>query len=153
MSDTCALCLQEMMDPRVLGCLHTFCYNCVAYNQRGPSVHCPQCFFVTECEASAVPKDLALDAIVRSAKGLRSCSNCAVNDATAFCNECCASICEPCNKTIHNNNLLRHHRVKNLHGSKLPTSMDFCAIHRDEVSIFCATCRRWVCRECVASGR
>eukprot|EP00760_Papus_ankaliazontas_P036151 PhM_4_TR8225/c0_g1_i1/m.5822 len=147
----CTLCNQDMTDPRVLGCLHTFCFNCVSYHQRGATVHCPQCRYVTECEAAVLPKDLALDSMIKLQKGLKSCVNCSRSDAVVFCQDCGAPLCDSCSRTIHSNAVLRHHRIRNLHVAKQPTPMDYCPSHREEVSVFCVTCRRWICRECLTS--
>eukprot|EP00741_Cyanophora_paradoxa_P004221 tig00000789_g4099.t1 len=44
---TCAVCLDFFSDPRILGCSHTFCLNCLTPILDGRRVKCPTCRVVT----------------------------------------------------------------------------------------------------------
>ena len=42
----CSVCLEQLKDPKVLPCLHSFCHDCIvklARNGKSKSMACPEC--------------------------------------------------------------------------------------------------------------
>ena len=41
---TCAICLEQFKDPKVLPCLHSFCHECIIKLEHTEnSITCPEC--------------------------------------------------------------------------------------------------------------
>ena len=41
---TCAICLEQLKDPKVLPCLHFYCHECIVkLNKTGINITCPEC--------------------------------------------------------------------------------------------------------------
>ena len=43
---TCSVCLEQLKDPKVLPCLHSFCHDCIvklAKNGKSKNMACPEC--------------------------------------------------------------------------------------------------------------
>ena len=41
---TCAICLEQFKDPKVLPCLHSYCHECIVkLDQTGNKITCPEC--------------------------------------------------------------------------------------------------------------
>ena len=43
---TCSVCLEQLKDPKVLPCLHSFCHDCIvklARNGKSKNMACPEC--------------------------------------------------------------------------------------------------------------
>ena len=47
----CSVCLEQLKDPKVLPCLHSFCHDCIvklAKNGKSKNMACPECRKVVE---------------------------------------------------------------------------------------------------------
>ena len=43
---TCSVCLEQLKDPKVLPCLHSFCHDCIVKlprNRQTKNMACPEC--------------------------------------------------------------------------------------------------------------
>ena len=43
---TCSVCLEQLKDPKVLPCLHSFCHECIvnlAKKAKSNNINCPDC--------------------------------------------------------------------------------------------------------------
>ena len=43
---TCSVCLEQLKDPKVLPCLHSFCHGCIvniAKKEKSNNINCPEC--------------------------------------------------------------------------------------------------------------
>ena len=43
---TCSVCLEQLKDPKVLPCLHSFCHKCIvniAKKGNANNINCPEC--------------------------------------------------------------------------------------------------------------
>ena len=121
---TCQGCSNILVEPRVLSCMHNFCYNCVQgleveQNQEEEAedeepreslagfVRCPACETPTEYPeggAAALPPAFHLIAMLELYKMVRkvqkgdksSCENCKENCAVGYCRHCSQLLCRGC---------------------------------------------------------
>ena len=103
---TCKLCSKFFTDPRLLPCLHSFCFKCLTNKLK----NCPTCkisFGLHEGGLSALPKDLRKQYEVEVAEyGVKiesssdiTCDRCldsSESNATTFCCNCCKFLCSKC---------------------------------------------------------
>ena len=166
---TCQLCSNIFTDPRLLPCMHSFCFKCI----KDETKFCPSCkkpFEIPEQGIQDLPRDLRkqyeVEVIEYAVKiedssevACDRCMDSSENKATVFCGHCCKFLCSKC-KEDH----LRH-REKYKHklisiGTKqedfmslfdsIPHKATHCEIHNDEVlKFFCKTCNKLVCRDCL----
>ena len=165
---TCKLCSNIFTDPRLLPCMHSFCFKCI----KDKTKSCPTCkkpFEIPEHGLKDLPRDLRKQyevevieyAVKIEGSSEVACDRCmdSSDKATVFCGQCCKFLCSKC-KEDH----LRH-REKYKHklvsfGSKqedftslfdsIPHKATNCEIHNDEVlKFFCETCNKLVCRDCL----
>ena len=166
---TCQLCSNIFTDPRLLPCMHSFCFKCI----KDETKSCPSCkkpFEIPEQGLQDLPRDLRkqyeVEVIEYAVKiegssevACDCCMDSSENKATVFCGQCCKFLCSKC-KEDH----LRH-REKYKHklisiGTKqedfaslfdsIPHKATNCEIHNDEVlKFFCETCNKLVCRDCL----
>ena len=48
---TCSLCLEAFTNPKVLPCLHSYCYDCIVNltkSAESNTINCPECQLVVE---------------------------------------------------------------------------------------------------------
>jgi hypothetical protein len=170
---TCSLCQTAVVDPRVLRCLHSFCLTCLMANCSTPNVRCPRCLFMTVIPTmDQLPKNYAVVDFLRRQRGAKSCQNCEVRKAEAYCVQCSSGLCGDCNSHIHRNAIFRGHSVIQLWQDAdttlaitsagkvptgaapalLPTVIDLsvcCSKHPQELlQLFCRTCRFSICKLC-----
>ena len=166
---TCKLCSNIFTDPRLLPCMHSFCFKCI----KDETKSCPTCkkpFEIPEQGIQDLPRDIrkqyevevAEYAVKIESSSEVACDRCidsSENKAAVFCGQCCKFLCSKC-KEDH----LRHrekykHKLISL-GAKqedfmslfdsIPHKATNCKIHNDEVlKFFCETCNKLVCRDCL----
>ena len=172
---TCAICFDHYQDPKILPCLHYFCADCL---QRlaarvGQPVPCPECrreatfddvrdlltpFFVNRM--------IGLHERVEKAEGRAEalCELCKNRGkAEAFCRQCERFVCAGCVKSHENmaDTILRGHVIVKLEQLKVGGARDViaseapprkCPEHDDPLKVFCFTCNRLICRDCIVDG-
>ena len=174
---SCELCSQRFSDPRMLPCLHSFCYNClVKHFDAEKSEHaCPTCqeaFKVPREKLEALPKDLRSSYVAKvaeyedmvSGKSKVRCDRCGNFDDSVqfkFCCTCCKCLCSLCTEDHSRVLETRKHELieigeKKNHDEKsllnsIPRKMISCPVHSDEVlKFYCKTCSLLICRDCMA---
>jgi len=152
----CPICAEELNNPRMLFCIHSFCLACLeqycASKQPGDDVTCPVCRTATE-----IPKD-GLTALTVRMHGKESvssttCEVCSSSDrgvsATVYCVDCSQNLCERCS-IPHKRMRGGSHDVKALealspgyHGARR-----YCGEHQERIRMYCFDCRANVCSTC-----
>ena len=113
----CPICTEMMVDPRVLPCIHTFCFKCLDQlwkdKQPGVKVPCPLCrgdVVIPVDGVSSLPKNFFVEKLVGAQKLSNSenttvmCDNCLANGdqetnesvSEKFCVECKQHLCNKC---------------------------------------------------------
>ena len=176
-SATCQLCSGAFTDPRMLGCLHSFCKDCLKKElekvESQSHLKCPTCkqvFSLTAGGVDSLPKNLRLSFNVEIAEytermestGDIDCDVCADSSsgpAVAFCSQCLEFLCELCAAHHRRARRTAKHTVMTISEKKqenLTVDMkpqDACCSepnHDGEVlKFYCETCQQLVCRDCV----
>ena len=107
-SSSCEFCSQLFSDPRMLPCLHSFCYSCLSKHfQQNLSKHriCPTCketFDLPGGKLYALPKDLhssyvaevvGYEQMIKEESNLQKCDRCSdESDDFKFCCTCCMHV-------------------------------------------------------------
>ena len=172
---TCAICFDHYQDPKILPCLHYFCADCL---QRlaarvGQPVPCPECrreatfddvrdlltpFFVNRM--------IGLHERVEKAEGRAEalCELCkSSGKAEAFCRQCERFVCGDCANTHDKlaSTTFRGHVIVTLEQLKVGGARDVvateapprkCPEHDEPLKVFCFTCNRLICRDCIVDG-
>ena len=175
---TCAICLDDLKDPKMLQCFHVYCKDClqrlVVQDQQGQlSLSCPTCRQSTVLpQATGVSglqsafhvhhlleiKD-ALEKVKEPQKV--KCDKCKTpKPATSYCRVCGEFICATCT-TVHRewDAFAKHeviameqfeNKVKQLDALKKVTI--YCSLHQGkELEIYCETCEELICHNCTVS--
>ena len=173
---TCAICLEDYKDPKLLQCFHVYCKEClerlVLRDQQGLSLRCPSCRRSTLLPPNSISglqpafhvhhwfeiRDALVK--VKKVKGPQKtqCEKCSENDATNFCHDCGQFICRACSKIHRTWAELSTHEVislDRLEGDVTqlvpPTKkVTYCSKHpTKESDLYCETCEELICRDCI----
>ena len=172
---TCAICLDQFNEPKVLPCLHTYCRKCVESlatdkSSEGSSlILCPQCReehalpkggakeFLSPPTFTTLVKLLEVYKADQSGSKAITCEKCRdSNPAIVRCLDCDAYLCELC---------LELHKMKVTSRSHMTMSFDeikesggkcfhrpqSCADHNKELKLYCCTCSKLLCDDCSSS--
>ncbi len=166
---TCKLCSKFFTDPRLLPCLHSFCFKCLTSKTKS----CPTCkkaFKLPEGGLSVLPKDLRKQYEVEVAEyALKietssdiACDRCLDSDesnATTFCCNCCKFLCSKCTQDHTRHRDKHSHKLVELGKERvntktlldsIPHNTASCQLHSDEVlKFYCETCKQLVCIDCI----
>ena len=110
---TCPICLEDFRDPRLLPCVHSFCFRCLQGHckdkNHGDDVLCPLCrkeFQIPDDGLEALPANFFLKDMVeakdlqRKKPGSVSCEACSTDEhgkpAEVYCVDCNQKLCERC---------------------------------------------------------
>lgn len=160
----CNHCSEKMCDPRVLSCLHVFCFKCMetvaSANEASGAVECPKCQQVTAVPPKQLPRDhvltnmLDMSAIASQAVLCTSCK--AQEKAVARCSDCANFLCPNCNTAHQFMRCFEDHHVvafEDLKNSDKVVPIHkpiFCTTHPSEnLKFFCYTCQTPICNECM----
>ena len=169
---SCAVCLEDYTEPKVLACLHVFCKKClerlVIQDAANRIVLCPNCRGTTRLPQDGVSQLQSAFYIhhlfeVRdilqkvSAADKTTCDKCGEGEAKAYCRDCGGFVCELC--------LTMHKKWKDLAGHEISSLEDIekevaalvppkkvvmtCSKHPNEqLKLYCDTCNELICRDC-----
>ena len=171
---TCAICHDRYQDPKILPCLHYFCADCLQRLARvGQPVPCPECrreATFDDVRALLTPffvnRMIGLQERVEKAEGRAEalCELCkSRGKAEAFCRQCALFVCGRCVNTHDNlaSTTFRGHVVVTLEQLSVGGARDVvapealprkCPEHDEPLKVFCFTCNRLICRDCVIDG-
>lgn len=177
----CAICLNQLREPKLLPCLHRCCTDCSQSKLGGPneSFQCPKCNQKFNIPSDGL-KGLKTDSHMKSLLyfiDLKSkfeseeeieCAGCSKKmKRMAYCFKCSDYLCEDCGQFHRKSRILEEHWefVVNLKDVGLSEMMEKgmaciskapkCPIHNDKVSdACCVTCKNIpLCIACVTTGK
>ena len=169
---TCPICQDHFDEPKILPCCHYYCKKCierlvlrVGHNR---AFACPECRSKTVLPQND-PSLLQTAFFVNRMKELHTkmekvegkvealCEQCSGDKATAFCRHCTEFICEECVKVHQKMKAFSGHVVTSLKELKKGKSKEIlmkklppptCAVHDEQMKIYCFDCNRLICRDC-----
>ena len=173
----CAICVADLVDARVLPCVHTFCLKCIEkWSQKentGEKVSCPICrevFEIPEGGITALPKNCFVEKLLDVKKlsttlsrGDVLCDICCddeeksgerVKNATVYCVECRQKMCEQCCGHHQKFRLPGVHKLIELSSELNVDELllkfpEFCDKPMDECTkLYCFDCKETVCMMC-----
>ena len=169
---TCPICHDHFDEPKILPCCHYYCKKCIerlvlrAGHKR--AFACPECRSETVLPQND-PNLLQTAFFVNRMKELHTkmekaegkiealCELCSGDKATAFCRHCTEFICEECVKIHQKIKTFSGHKVTSLEELKKGKSKEIlmkkpppptCAVHDEQMKIYCFDCNRLICRDC-----
>ncbi len=170
---TCKVCRKLYNDPKILVCLHSFCISCLDTLHTDEEVDCLQC---SECNkltniphegkiklpnAFLINRKLEEYAFLQKVSGKveNKCEKCSEKSvkATMYCEGCRKFVCDLC-VSIHkswaefsSHNLLKLSQLRDHYQDYLPDhhSVLSCPAHSKDCNIYCETCKREICHECI----
>ena len=172
---TCAICHGHYQDPKILPCLHYFCADCLQrlVARVGQPVPCPECrreSTFDDVRALLTPffvnRMVGLHERVEKAEGRAEalCELCkSSGKAEAFCRQCERFVCAGCVNTHDNlaSSTFRGHVIVTLEQLKVGGARNVvaseapprkCPEHDEPLKVFCFTCNRLICRDCIVDG-
>lgn len=176
----CSLCQETFRRPKVLSCLHTFCYECLNEHiskDLGTSRHnhftCPSCD--TELQMPAVvtdghfadnlKDDQFMATFVEMKKAIqegKACDICVRQEqnvpATNWCSDCNDALCPACTQvhlhvkvtSSHTMTPLEEMRKQPLEVIMRKKSKVNCDKHGENITLFCVDCKDPLCVQCMA---
>lgn len=173
---TCQVCNKIFTNPKTLPCLHSFCASCLQQEDVSDSerseIRCPECSKIANVKKAAflpnafqILRDIAEYKFVQKIYGnvdnpCEKCTSSSNSKATNFCEGCNRFVCNLC-VTIHRSwSEFSSHKIVRISDLKEnyrkyipdPTVSSICTEHQKDCNLFCETCRKEVCHECIIKG-
>ena len=172
---SCSVCKTTFTNPKILPCLHSFCFHCLngilQTSDRHDIFACPKCRKEVQVPSSGNLKDLPTNFSMNSLLDVLAikechtagvkCANCDKSSRhSSYCFQCCAFWCDEC---IIAHNLIKankEHRVLALKDFEDQDIEDvlkrpaFCQQkhhEKEELKFFCKNCDVAICNLCVAT--
>jgi len=173
----CSICKEVFTDPRVLPCLHTYCFKCIQgwFKEKLPGevVACPMCrqeSTIPEKGLEGLPRNFWVEKMlhIRELTKIEAksflCKTCTyratsetanIDAATTYCLQCQEAFCEACANVHQKQKLSRDHKLLQI-GDKVKLEDLYaqyppanCDKHVDEaLKIYCHDCRLVICMMC-----
>ena len=176
----CGICQETFKRPKVLNCLHTFCYGCLNEHiskEIGPTKHrhfaCPSCDMDIEVPSLAadghyadnIQDDQFMEKLVElknAVKDDKNCDICSRRDenvaAINWCMDCNDALCELCSNmhlhvkvtSSHSLTSLEEMRTMPLEVLMRKKNKIQCSRHEEFITLFCVDCKDPLCVQCMA---
>jgi len=172
----CSLCKDTFREPKTLGCLHSFCLEClqiyVERNHSNIELTCPLCRTPFQLQSQQLV-NLNTDSFLLSALNIHnSLANSSPqkkkqklicvdeeNEATFYCLDCEAYFCEICTKSHKTVKSSKNHKIIPIEEMKDVNQINsmsnsnvqiYCQTHQgEEIKIFCDDCKLPICSLCI----
>ena len=169
---TCAICLGDYKEPKLLQCFHAYCKDCLKHlvlqDPQRKSLNCPSCRRPTPLRQDGISGLRPAfhihhlfeirDALVKI-KGPQQtqCDKCKKRDAANYCRTC-QFICRKCTEFHQDWEEFSSHEIISLNQLEgdvtqlvPPTKkVIYCSNHpTKESDLYCETCEELICRDCI----
>ena len=173
----CSLCKDVFREPKTLGCLHSFCLECLEthYERTHSNIgfRCPICRSPFQSKSKEQLSNLPTDSYLLNALSIHNslknsvsdynnqrlfCSD-GENEATSFCLDCQEYYCEGCAKAHKTMKVTKNHQLIPIEEMENQTQINsisksnsqlYCQIHQQkEIELFCEDCKEPICSLCV----
>ena len=178
---TCSICLELFKNAKALPCQHSFCLECIQQlplDKREDKYYiaCPSCRHPTEVPEAggvdALPVAFVLNNLIEIHQLSRQvpkdqdmvCDNCQKKDASGYCKQCSAWLCDECVSFHKRWKNFADHKVLDLKGvastalqlttppapvaTQSVNEFSHCLIHDEALKDYCEVCDRVLCHSC-----
>jgi len=172
----CSLCKDIYQEPKTLGCLHSFCLQCLeTYSERNHSnqtLTCPLCRTPFQSKSQEQLANLPTDSYLSNALNTYRVLKNSIsqhkdqklmcldeeNEAICYCLDCQEYLCETCAKFHQKAKGTKNHQQIQLEDMKNEKQFNsmlnsnsqlYCQIHgQKEIELFCDDCKEPICSLC-----
>jgi len=174
----CTLCKDMYREPKTLGCLHSFCLECleiyVERNHSNVCLSCPICRTPFQIQQKQQLSNLPTDSYLLNALNVHNSLANSIshqkkkqklmcldeeNEATSYCLDCQEYFCDPCTKSHKNMKTSKNHQLISIEEMKNENQIKsisnstpqlYCQTHnQEEIKFFCEECKLSICSLCV----
>ena len=170
---TCPICLEQITNPKILPCYHSFCLHCLE-GMAPELIEGKLCLPCPTCRSPCPEPDKGLASLPTSfvinnlsevyglmkkvlANQQASCDNCDKTNAISYCKQCSKFLCPECHHHHKNWRKFSNHQTLSLEKvastayqlpQAKPEATDNCTDHNKPLVIFCETCEELICQLC-----
>ena len=167
----CPMCTKTMVDPKILPCIHSFCFKCIEQcwqdKTPGDKVPCPMCgsnFSIPDGGLTDLPKNFFIEKLLDARNLLNQseipkCDICSgrniEKNAQKLCVDCRQKLCDQCLDVHQIMNVSKSHQLVTLGDcSEFEQSLSqsketYCEQHVDrKIEVYCLECKTAQCLAC-----
>ena len=173
----CPICQEQLSEPRVLPCQHTFCLHCLEkireHQSTRESIPCPVCratYHLSTAGLADLPKNIFAGNLIdivsegdlqgQPRSGSRNTENrqlCTLDTdecsqpATVYCDVCDVYMCEQCDLSHKNNKFTKKHNTMAVTKATTRRKHMLCPKHTSKLlDIYCEECNSMICSSCLS---